>query len=228
MRRHPLMAATSVVLVLIVAAVIFVLAFDFKNVFAHRASASLGRPVTMDSARIKIFPLRIILSGVNVGPDAPEPMMQAGHIDATLEFWPLLAGRFIFRALQVEDASTLFERDAKGNTNWTPAAERDKTPEKTKTEPAKQPVLPEIKDLVLHHTRLHYREAASKTDLVLNLETPENPKGGERELSVKGKGIYQGVVSAISALGGSILTLRDAKNPYPIDLTFTSGICPCL
>src|SRR5690349_8355569 len=119
MRRHPFLAAAVGVLVLLVAGLVFLLVFDFKGVFERRASAALGQPVTVASARLKIFPLRVILEDLNVGDPAPKDMMHARHIDATIGFWRLFAGDVVFRRLAVEDAKTVLARDANGDLNWT-------------------------------------------------------------------------------------------------------------
>jgi uncharacterized protein involved in outer membrane biogenesis len=199
-------------------AVMILLLFDFKGVFERRASAALGKPVTVAALHVRLFPLRFLLEDLNVrepkaAADA-NPVMHAGHVDAGLGFWRLMVGDFVFAHLAVDDAQMLVARNADGSTNWDDAA--------TKKPLAADAKLPEIHDLALHNTQLKYRDTANKTNLTLALETRPNKAGGEPDLAVTGKGSYEGAPTTITMIGGSILTLRDAI-PYPVDLKVTSG-----
>lgn len=215
MRRHPVLIVAAVVVVLLAAGLLFLLLFDFKGVFERRASAALERPVTVASARLKIFPLRVILGDLNIGENQPGELMNAKHVDATLDFWRLFSGHFIFEHLAVEDAKVTVARDAKGRSNWTLKEEK---PKENKTE-----IVPEVRDLSLHNTVMHYKDDPTWTDLVINLETSEPKDGGERQLKINAKGKYITARTTISAVGGSILALRDAATPYPIDGKMVSG-----
>lgn len=203
---------------LLAAAVVFLLLFDFKGVFERRASAALDKSVTVAALHVRWFPLRVVLDDLNVrekgaAADAP-PAMHAAHVDAGLRFWRLMAGDLVFPHLAVEDAAVKVERAADGSTNWDQDQEKKPLAADTK--------LPEIHDLSLRNTELKYREASSKTDLTLALETRPAKDGGEPTLVVNGKGSYQGAPTTITMSGGSILTLRDTT-PYSVDLKMTSG-----
>lgn len=203
---------------LLAVAVAILLLFDFKGVFEGRASAALGKPVTVGAVHVRLFPLRLLLEDLNVrepkaAADA-SPVMHAGHVDAGLGFWRLLVGDTVFSHLAIDDAQMRVDRNADGSTNW--------DDDKTRKSLAADAKLPEIHDLALHNTQLKYRDAANKTDLTLALETRSNKQGFEPDLTVTGKGSYEGAPSTITMTGGSILTLRDAV-PYPVDLKMTSG-----
>src|SRR5262249_13798541 len=132
MRRHPFAVAAAIVAGLVVAAVIFVIAFNFKGIFDRRASAALGRTVTVSSAHIRLFPLRFVLKDLDVAGDAgAAPMMTAGTIDATVAFWPLFSHRYIFPRLIIEHSKTVMARDANGALNWQAGAKPAEYPEKT-------------------------------------------------------------------------------------------------
>ena len=206
------------VLGFLAAGIAFFLLFDFKGLFEQRASAALGKTVTVAAAHIRAFPLRIVLEELNVrekgAASDTAPVMHAAHIDAGLRFWPLLAGNLVFPHLVVEGAQVRVDRAADGSTTW----DRDQ-----KKEPlAADAKLPEVHNLTLHDAQLTYREASSKTDLTLALETRPSKSGGEPDLLVTGNGSYQGAPTTITVVGGSILTLREAA-PYPLDLKMTSG-----
>jgi uncharacterized protein involved in outer membrane biogenesis len=213
MRRHAAIIVAAVVLVLVAAGLLFLLLFDFKGVFERRASAALERPVTVTSARLRIFPLRVILEDLNVGEAQPGELMNAKHIDATLGFWRLFSGHFVFRHLAIADAKVVVSRDAKGRSNWTLKKE-----EKDQTQ-----FVPEVRDLSLHNTVLYYKDDPTWTDLVIGLETSESEGRGERQLMINAKGKYIAAPTTITAVGGPILALRDVSTPYPIDGRMVTG-----
>lgn len=217
-RSTPLRVAAFAVLGLLAVLAAVILLFDFKGLFERRASAALDKAVTVAALHVRLFPLRVVLEDLNVrekgaAADAP-PAMHAGHVDAGLRFWPLLAGNLVFPHLAVDGADMRVVRAADGSTNW--------DADKTKEPLAADAKLPEVHNLSLHDTKLAYREPSSKTDLALTLETKPNKDGGEPILVLTGKGNYEGAPTTIAMTGGSILTLRDAA-PYPLDLKVTSG-----
>src|SRR5438132_10937607 len=102
MRRHFFAVAAAVVAGLCLGVLIFIVVFDFKGVFQRRASAALGRTVTVASARIHLFPLRVVLRDLDIpGDRGAEAMMTADTIDATIAFWPLFSHRMVFSHLVV-------------------------------------------------------------------------------------------------------------------------------
>ncbi len=214
------MVAGGIVLSIIVIVAAFLLLFDLKGFAERRATAVLGRPVTIAALHVRIFPLEVGLEDINVadtpvGTSAPAnkpPFMRAAHVDAVVGFWRLLAGDLVLPHLSVEDGVARVERKADGTLTW----EADR--------PAgKDAEIPKIGDLRLHGVKVFYTDPTKKTKLTLNLETREYPDGHDASLIVKGDGIYEGQPSTVNATGGSILTLRDSDAPYPIDGTLVSG-----
>ena len=208
---------------LVVAIVLFLLLFDVKSYVERRATAALGRPVTIATMHVRIFPLEAVLENINVAdvpagqpvPAGKPPFMKADHVDATVGFWRLIAGDLFFKDLTVEKAVARIERRADGSLSW--------EVERPTGEPAKEAKLPDIKNVHLTDVQLLYRDDATKTRLTLNLNTRDAAEGGEPSLLVKGEGTYAGAPSKIDATGGSILSLRDTAKPYPINGTMTSG-----
>ena len=227
MQRLSPRAVVSLAAVVVIAAVVaFLLLFDFKGVFERRASTALAKPVHLAALHLRIFPLRLVLDGLVIDdPARPrgQPLMHADHVDATLAFWRLVKGEVLLPHLEVDGAVVRVERDAKGATNWQSQAAPAPP---TRRHLAAEPELPQVEDLDLHSTQLKYRDVSYGTDLTLNLEThdrPGQPDSPDRDLTVIGKGSYQGQPSTITMTGGSLLALRDPSKPYPLDLKFDSG-----
>ena len=95
----------------------------YRPVVAEKASALLGRPVTLagpislsllPSPHLTIRDLRI----ANLpGGSAPE-MVRAREVDAALSFWPLLAFQFDVTSARVVQPTILLERLPDGRPNW--------------------------------------------------------------------------------------------------------------
>jgi len=227
MRRYPRTTiAASVALGVIAFGLLFVMLFDFKSYVERRATTALGRPVTIEALHLRIFPLEAVLENLNVAdgpvgealPAGKPPFMKAEHVDAVLGFWRLVAGDLMFKHLTVEKAIARIERRADGSLSWDVGA-----PKVDAAEIAKNPTLPEIRDLRLTDVQMLYRDDSTKTRLTLTLNTREAANGGEPSLLVRGEGTYAGAPSKLEATGGSILKLRDAESPYPVTGTLTSG-----
>jgi len=224
MRRHPKAAiAGGLVLGVLAVALAIVLTFDFKDFIERRASAALGRPVTIGALDLKIFPLEVVLENLNVAdvplgqpvPPNKAPFMKAAHVDAVVGFWRLLGGDLLFKELLVEEAVARIERRPDGTLSWEVEKGGD-----ADTQAAE---IPEIRALRLRDVQLLYTDAGNQTKLTLNLDTREYDDGREPSLIVKGSGTYEGQPSTITATGGSILALRDAGQPYPVSGTLVSG-----
>jgi len=182
------------VLGVIAVAVAFLLLYDFKGLAERRSSAALGRPVTIGSLHLGIFPLEAVLQDINVAdvplgqpvPDKKPPFMRATHVDAVVGFWRLLGGDLVFRHLNVEEAVARIERRPDGSLSW----EINEQDQNRKAE------LPEIRDVSVRDVKVLYTDAANKTKLTLNLETRAGINGNEATLILKGDGTYMGQPSA--------------------------------
>ncbi len=228
--RHPTVKlAGAIILGVVAVAVVFLLGFDFKGFAERRASAALGRPVTIGDLHLQLFPLEVVIADLNVAdvvittqdsqkpPSNKPPFMKAEHVDAAVAFWRLLVGDVLFKRLAIENAVARIERRPDGSLSW------DVNDPDTKTEVAEKPSLPEIRDLRLKGVQLLYRDDTNKTRLTLRFDTTDAADGKEPTLLVKGDGTYQGQPSTLTATGGSILKLRDAETPYPVDAKLVSG-----
>ncbi|MGE3332817.1 MAG: AsmA family protein [Rhodospirillaceae bacterium] len=215
MQRQKLLIRIAFGAVGVVAAALLILALaDFRGFAERRMSAALGRPVTIGALDVDIFPLEFVARDVKVPPRDGEdqPALDAKLIEARIAFWRLVFGDIVLPRLVVAETTGMYARDADGRTNWS-TADKDAVPAQ----------LPEIRDLTLRDVRIRVRDAGSKSDLQFDLSTSERTEGREPTLHVKGFGNYQGARTTIAGTGGSILTLRSAETPYPIDLNFASG-----
>ncbi len=117
----------AIVLFVAVAAVLvaprFVDLDRYRPIIAEKASAALGRPVTLGgpislslvpSPHLTVRDLRI----ANIPGSSTPDMVRVREVDAALSFWPLLAFQIDVTSARVIQPSILLERSADGRPNW--------------------------------------------------------------------------------------------------------------
>lgn len=188
----------------------------FRSMVEARASAGVGRTVTME--RLEVHPGRstvIVAHGMRVanpagfeGPDfAFFPRFSVTFDAAT---W-LRTGRALLTLVEADQPTFNFLQTADGKNNWTLA------------KPAVGPNAPppvEVGDVVIHDGTSHVVAPAVKTDVTLAIAT-----GGDsdkRVVTIDGKGTYANQPITVHAVGGALLTVREDA-PYPVDITLVNG-----
>jgi hypothetical protein len=120
-RALRILAIVAAVLVLLVAALPFVVSFDaVRGRVLAAAETALHRKVEAGRIRLRIFPLGAGVDNVTVRnrPGFATPaLLSADHVSIRLAFWPLLARRADVRRVVLEGASLTVERDPKGALN---------------------------------------------------------------------------------------------------------------
>lgn len=143
---------------------------------------------------------------------ASEPeMVRVEHLEMRLDLRALARGRLVFTDLRLEGAEIHLEADGEGRVNWD--LERIDRPD----EP---PWIPRIEELVIDASRLTFRDhpRGIELDAALTSVDAVSPDEGELPVSLVGEGRIQDRPFALSMRGGSLLSLRDADEPFPIDL----------
>ncbi|MFU8831710.1 MAG: AsmA family protein [Wenzhouxiangella sp.] len=113
----------GVILVLAVAAVVLVDPDDYRDDIAQRASAQLGREVTLAGPMsLRLFPwLAIEISDVGVAnpPDFGEapPLAHIGTATASVRVWPLFRGEVETGAIRLDDAELHLVTNPAGRSN---------------------------------------------------------------------------------------------------------------
>jgi uncharacterized protein involved in outer membrane biogenesis len=99
-----------------------------------------------------------------------------------------------------------------GKPNWSPLPSRSSA--STSTRPWRLA----IDRLLVHSGHLHFVDARLKSDFLLTVETQDAAAEQDGSLRVSIDGRYTGQEIHGSLVGASILALRAAGNPYPVDL----------
>ncbi|MBI2225302.1 MAG: AsmA family protein [Betaproteobacteria bacterium] len=206
-------------LVLLFAAIYF---FDWnllKPYIERRVSASTGRTFAINGdleVHLALRP-RIIVNGVVMGNAAwarDPDMARIGRANFKIDLLELLAGRFHFPEIALSEPHLSLEVDKDGKANWVFTEENQGKPAE----------FPKIGTLTIDHGSARYRDPRINTDLAVEMSTrPGRGNEPESMLDVTGKGRYKGMAATIKGSGGALLSLREARDPYPINANVVMG-----
>jgi uncharacterized protein involved in outer membrane biogenesis len=196
--------------------------FDLGPLAASRASAALGRPVTV--AGLHVTPgrwLTIKLQGVRADniPGGTRPAMAVlQRLTAEVEPLSLLHGPVTIRLLEIDGLSVLLERTADGVSNWRGAntSPKQDTPEDRSWFPTLLSAHIGTSEIIFrtsHGTelRLGFEDAALRAD------------GPDATVRLTAAGSYRDTPVSLEAELQSVATLRNAAVPYGTNLLFQSG-----
>jgi len=212
----------AVTIALAAAAYLLLDRFNFGPLAASRASAALGRPVTVEA--LHITPgrwLEIELRGARVEniPGGTRPAMaELPHLTAEVEALSLLHGPANIRHLELDGLSVLLEHAADGMPNW----HRGTTPPKPDA-PEDRGWLPTLLNAHVRASEVIVRTPKGTgirigfQDAVLQADSPDAP------IKLTAKGAYRETPVSLEANLQSVTMLRDAAVPFGADLLFQSG-----
>lgn len=205
---------------------IFFLTFDlnsYKGMIASKASAALGRPVTIEkmSMKISLIPT-VAVEGVKIantsepGFDPKQSLLQIDSMDVTLALIPLLKGNIELKDFNLSSANiVLIEKD--GKNNWTFGDEKTASPAPVKKQQNA------ANDNILD--RLHVDNISVKKLSVSYTQNDKTQKVSLVNVSVKQlrlvsmSVVYDGKTIKLSGNIGDIAALIAKKPNYAFSMT---------
>jgi AsmA family protein len=218
-----LLTALAVLAAAGVAAYLLVARYDFGPLAANRASAALGRPVSIGSLRVSPgWWITVDLAGArldNVAGGSRPAMVEVGRLTAEVEAASLLRGPIVVRRLAISGLSVLLERTADGTRNWRFGVERQ-------SEAGSLPDRSWFPTLL--EARLSGGEIVFRTSRGAELRTRLDEaavltKGADQPVRMAAEGAYNETPVRLEGDLQPIAILRDAATPYGADLRFASG-----
>ncbi len=208
---------------------VLVLFFDWndaKPLASRLVSASLGREFAINGDLdvdlgwvSRVHAEEITLANA---PWAQDPYMaEIATLDVSIDLRELISGRVVLPSLVVRKPRILLETNADGEANWAFLDEPDEEEDLTSAERAEFPL---IEEMLIEDGLLVYRDGQSGTEV--DLEVAKLTAGEDveqQQVRVEGDGTYRDRRFALNMTGGSLEALRNASEPYPIELDLVAG-----
>jgi len=215
--RNWLIGGLAAFVTLIATLLVAVAMYDWNNArgfIAGKVKERTGRDLFIGDLQVHPFSLhpRIQIAEVelsNAEWGEQQPMIVAETVDFRVSLLPLLAGRVVFPDVTLGDAEILLQQDAEGRRNWVLNPKEEKTGE---------PV--QIRRLTVDRGRLAVKDAVSKTNVVLDVQTTSDATYG---VDFAAKGQVKGYAFETKGSGGGLLSIQDDATPYPIKLAASIG-----
>lgn len=189
---------------------------------AARASEALGRKVTLADLDVDFGRLtRIRLAGITIGnPDwARQPeMARLEALELAVRVWPLLTGTLELDDVRLVRPDVALEKHPDGRANWHFAR-------KTPADPAPEHrgEFPVIHHLAIADGHLLFQDPANRITIDSRIATATGGDPANRKVTLEGHGAIGGQPTRIDLEAGSLLSLREGEQPYPLKLEVNIG-----
>ena len=222
-RRRSAYVAGAVLL----AVVALLLSWDwnwFRPLVERKASAALGRTVTLRHFDVKPgWQPWLVADGIAVANPTEFPAgSKFGSIERLaihVDPWAWFRGRISLPDIEIDTPVGELRPGPSGKPNYVFAAlqsDDDKAG-------GKPPPVLDIGTLTIRDGDVHLVEPAFKADFRLKIRTEARKDGGEPQLRIDIDGRYADAPISGRFIGGSVLSLRDPAQPYPVDLQVRDG-----
>jgi uncharacterized protein involved in outer membrane biogenesis len=189
-----------------------------------RASAAAGRPVHIEHLNVKLGRVSTVTAeGVRVGnpdgfPDDP-PFAEVARATARVDVGAFLRSReVVVPEIELDRPVVNVIGKGGGDRNYafefTPPAGETNAPEDARA--------PRIGGLRINGGKAKVSIAWLRADFEVDVKT-EDREGQEPALVAEARGTYAGQRIEAQFTGGSVLDLRDASEPWPVDLRLRNG-----
>jgi len=201
---------------------VFALTFSwvwFIPMAERTASNAIGRTVTIGGLHLRLGHILLVtFRDVTVanpeGFDAEPPFARIASIELRLDTWPTLRDRKLtIPSVEIQglDVLALTRADGSSNSGFAIAASSGE-------EAASTPV----GELTLREGRARIIHAPLRADFAIQMETRADAQG-RQSLVASARGTYAGAPLTAQMTGGTILSARDAAQPWPLELEIENG-----
>lgn len=193
----------------------------FKPLLERQASKALGRPVAIAHLDVQLGRQSTIkLTGLTLAnPEGfaadADPLARIAQVVVQLQLKDLFARRVQIIHLDIDQPEASLRSGPDGVRNWPlrlPVHEADLKPWDV-----------QIAALNVRDGRFSLIEPALKAEISGSIHTTEAVAGDEPQLLAEARGRYDGAPFDAHFTGGSMLSLREPSNPYPVDFAAETG-----
>jgi len=188
----------------------------FIPIVQSRASAAIGRPVTIGHLHVRFIPfIQVVADDVVVAnpPDWPNtddpPLASVKSLTIQADVLGYLYGRGLILPLIAIDTPKVYAAETRdGTANF-------------RLETGGGGSSMKIGDLRINDGSVHAVMPKLKADFTTQIATQGD--GADAKIVADAKGTYAGQPITARLVGGALLSLRDKAHPWPIDLTLANG-----
>ncbi|WP_242006376.1 AsmA family protein [Acetobacter estunensis] len=198
----------------------------FVPLVNRQATAALGRPTTIEHLHVRLGRVtRVTVDKLRSEQPAPfanvkAPFFAAEHATAEIDMWKLLWHRDLFLPLiRLETPQADVERRKDGTNNYTfGSTKKDESKSSSSFSPSS------IGGLEINDGHVHLHDDVLRADMDTALHTTPPKSDTDRGTIVADTtGRYAAQPIKGYFIGGALLSLTDAKTPYPVDLDVRNG-----
>jgi uncharacterized protein involved in outer membrane biogenesis len=150
-------------------------------------------------------------------------MLKVEQVEFDIRLWPLLKGDIVLTRLVLRKPEVEIEVGDREQLNWSVEETPVVTGAVKAIEPESRYGAPVIRQLEVTEGKLAYRDPRRKLELEGSVSTAAGKAAEHSQVELQLKGKLEGQPLSLKFTGGSILTLRDTEQPYPLDLDVTFG-----
>jgi len=189
----------------------------------RRASAALGRPVTIKHLHVKLGRVpHIVADGVTIANPDGWPgggnLATAERLSIDVDVMAYLRGRHIvIPDIAVDKPQVDAQQLADGKNNWTFPSSGDPNA------PADPDAGAKIGNLQINDGHAHVVLAKLRADFSVDVATKDGTAGQPSQIVAAAKGTYANQPITAQFTGGALLSLRDEATPYPINMHIENG-----
>jgi uncharacterized protein involved in outer membrane biogenesis len=225
-KRHPARrVATGIFALTVVAVALLILLWNwdwFIPLVDAQASSALGRKVTIAHLHVRLGRNTTVAADDVVVANPPgfpdeAPLARIGRLSIVASVMDYIHSRaIVLPNITVDKPDIHATALADGKNNFTFALPASK--------PGSKPSAPpKIGDLVINNGTAHVIDPKMKSDFTLGIATRAANGDEKSAIVVTARGTYAAQPITGRFVGGALLSLRDTKNPYPIDMHLANG-----
>jgi AsmA family protein len=228
-KRHALIWLSSIfgiIAIITVAAGVFVATHDWndaKKYISVAVNKTTGRKLVIDGD-LKVdlgWTSRVRASQIqfeNASWSRYPQMVEVGLVDAQIDLWQLLKGRFVLPAVNLSQVKVILEKNREGSGNWDfPAAVTKPVVPQQRTD------FPVIEKFIIKDGTFLFHNQQTNAQVELKLADAEAGGFWEQPVTLKARGYYQKQPMTLSFEGDSYQTLRNSKAVYPLHININAG-----
>lgn len=217
-RRWRWMAGT-----LLLALLVLILIWDwnwFRPLAERQASAALGRTVRLADLDLRGWRRpTLVVSGIEIdnpeGFESDARFAEVERLEVSVDPFALRDRELSLTRIHLEKPQLELQAPPQGEPNWTLPAAADAG------EPSAFTL--RLGQLSIAGGKIHLLHPQFQSDFTARVETRAGDKPDEPELHVAAEGRYAGQPLTATFVGGSLLSLREEADPYPVRLDVANG-----